>query len=92
MEENNVPGVSITVINNGKIDWAKGYGIANTKEETKVDTSTIFQAASISKPITALAILKMMEEGKVHLDSNVNKYLTTWKVPENKFTAKEKVT
>ena len=92
MQELHVPGVSIAVIKDGKIDWAKGYGIANSISGIPVDTTTLFQAASISKPIAALGILKLMEEGKVDLDSNVNNYLTDWKVPENKFTVKEKVT
>lgn len=92
MKESKVPGVSIAVVHNGKLDWAKGYGFANTNTGTKVDTTTMFQAASISKPIAALAILKLLEEGKVHLDSNVNNYLTSWKVADTKFTTTEKVT
>lgn len=92
MKKHQVPGVSIAVENDGKLDWAKGYGIANTNTGTQVDTSTLFQAASISKPITALAILKLMEENKVDLDTNVNTYLKTWKVKDNKFTVTEKVT
>jgi CubicO group peptidase (beta-lactamase class C family) len=92
MKHYNVPGVSIAVINNGVIDWAKGYGIANIKNETKVNTETLFQAASISKPFTALAVLKLLEEGKIELDEDVNTYLKDWKVPKNKFTEIEKVT
>ena len=92
MQDNKVPGVSIAVIENGNIDWAKGYGIAKNNPKIAVDAATLFQAASISKPISALAILQLMEEGKVHLDSNVNNYLKSWKVPENKFTKDEKVT
>lgn len=92
MKQHHIPGISIAVANEGKIDWARGYGIANAETGTKVDSTTLFQAASISKPITALAILKMMEEGKVALDTDVNTYLKDWKVPENKFTQIEKVT
>ena len=92
MEHYKVPGVSIAVVNNGKIEWAKGYGIANTNTGARVDTNTIFQAASISKPLAALAALKLVENGKLELDKDVNEYLKDWKVPENDFTKNEKVT
>ena len=92
MEYYKVPGVSIAVVDNGKIKWAKGYGVANTNTGTKVDTNTIFQAASISKPLSALAVLKLVENGKLDLDKDVNNYLEEWKVPENEFTINEKVT
>jgi CubicO group peptidase (beta-lactamase class C family) len=92
MDHYNVPGVSIAVIQNGSLKWAKGFGYANTRDSTKVDTKTMFQAGSISKPIAALSVLKLAEEGKVALDMDVNQYLTGWKVPENEFTKDEKVT
>lgn len=92
MEHYNVPGVSIAVIENGKLKWAKGYGLANTQDSTKVDTETLFQAGSISKPIAALSVLKLKENGSVELNVDVNNYLTDWKVPENEFTKDEKVT
>jgi len=87
-----VPGVSIVVVKGGEIKWAKGYGVANAMDGRKVDTNTIFQAGSISKPLAALASLKLVEEGKVDLDQDVNKYLINWKIPENKFTNNDKVT
>ncbi|HKJ48121.1 MAG TPA: serine hydrolase, partial [Christiangramia sp.] len=77
---------------NGKIKWAKGYGVANTNNGAKVDTNTIFQAASISKPLAALAALQLVENGKLDLDKDVNEYLKDWKVPESEFTKDEKVT
>jgi CubicO group peptidase (beta-lactamase class C family) len=92
MEHYKVPGVSISVVENGEIKWAKGYGIANTDSKTKVDVNTIFQAGSISKPVAALSALKLVEEGKLDLDTDVNTYLKDWQIPANKFTATEKVT
>lgn len=92
MEHYKVPGISIAVVKDGVIRWAKGYGIANTKDSSKVNINTLFQAGSISKPIAALAALKLVQEGKIDLDEDVNTYLKDWKVPENKFTEKEKVT
>jgi len=86
MEFHSVPGVSIAVVENGKIKWAKGYGYANTDTETKVNANTLFQAGSISKPLSALAALKLFENDSLDLNKNVNDYLKKWQIPENKFT------
>jgi len=92
MEHYKVPGVSIAVVKDGEIRWAKGYGIANTNDSSVVTVNTLFQAGSISKPVAALAALKLVEEGKIDLDKDVNIYLNDWKIPDNKFTEIEKVT
>jgi CubicO group peptidase (beta-lactamase class C family) len=92
MEHYKVPGVSIAIVENGEIKWAKGYGMANTDTKTKVDVNTIFQAGSISKPVAALSALKLVEEGKLDLDTDVNIYLKDWQIPTTKFTTTEKVT
>lgn len=89
----NVPGLSMAVVNNGKIAWARGYGqITNNPDSSGIDPHTLFQAASISKPITAFGSLLLVQKGKISLDVDVNTYLTSWKVPENEFTKTEKVT
>ncbi len=87
-----VPGVSIAVINNGAIEWAKGYGVAEAGTTTAVTPHTLFQAASISKPVAAMGALRLVESGKLALDEDVNVKLVSWKVPGNKFTETEKVT
>ncbi len=87
-----VPGISIAIVRNGNIRWAKGYGIANTETGALVNENTLFQAGSISKPIAALAALKLVQENKVDLDTDVNTYLDDWKIEENEFTQTEKVT
>ena len=92
MKETNTPGISVAVVHNSEIVWAKGYGVADTETQLLVNTNTIFQAASISKPLTALAVMKLVQDGKLDLDENINSYLITWKLPENEFTAKNKVT
>ncbi len=86
-----VPGVSIAVVHNGQIEWARGFGVTKTGGPP-VTEETLFQAASISKPVTAMAVLHLVQAGKLDLDADVNQYLKTWKVPENEFTAKNKVT
>jgi CubicO group peptidase (beta-lactamase class C family) len=88
----NVPGVSIALINDGKIEWAKGYGYFSNDNLHKIDTNTLFQAASISKPVTALAALQLVEKGQLDLDRNINDFLKSWQIPENKFAKQKYVT
>lgn len=92
MKEVCIPGVSVAVIHNFEIVWAKGYGIRDIEAELPVNTSTLFQAASISKPLTALAVMKLVQDGKLNLDEDINTYLKTWKMPESQLTSKNKVT
>jgi CubicO group peptidase (beta-lactamase class C family) len=87
-----IPGVSVGVINNGKIEWAHGYGVQETGKNKSITPETLFQAASISKPIVAMAMLRLVQENKLKLDEDVNKKLISWKVPENDFTKEQKVT
>jgi len=92
MEHYKVPGVSIAVVKDGKVAWAKGYGMANTASGKAVDEETLFQAGSISKPLAALAALKLVDEQRAELDADVNQYLVDWKIAEDNFTVNEKVT
>jgi CubicO group peptidase (beta-lactamase class C family) len=87
-----VPGVSVAVVNDGAVEWAKGYGVVETGSSMAVTPRTLFQAASISKPVAALAALRLVEQGLLWLDEDVNARLVSWKVPENEFTKSEKVT
>ena len=87
-----VPGVSIAVINDYKVEWARSYGVKDVETNELVTTETLFQAASISKPVAAMTALKRVEQGKIDLDQNINDKLTSWKLPDNEFTAKRKVT
>lgn len=87
-----VPGVSIAVITGDAVEWAKGYGVTEAGMTTPVTPRTLFQAASISKPVTALAALRLVEQKKLVLDEDVNLRLRSWKVPGNEFTKTEKVT
>lgn len=87
-----VPGVSIAVFDEGQILWARGYGLADIPAKRPVTPDTLFQAASVSKSVTAFAALLLVEQGKLALDEDVNRKLVSWKVPENEFTKNEKVT
>jgi len=92
MKHYDVPGVSIAVFDNGQILWVRGYGLADISANKPVTPETLFQAASISKSVTAFAALQLVEQGKLNLDEDVNLKLVSWKVPENAFTRNEKVT
>lgn len=75
-----IPGLSIAVFHNGRIEWARGFGLRQIGG-SPVDVDTLFQAGSISKPVTALAALRLVHEGKLTLDADVNTELISWKVP-----------
>lgn len=87
-----IPGVSVSVFRDFRIEWARAYGVKDVETNEPVTTTTMFQAASISKPVAVTAALKLFEEGKLMLDDNINNILNTWKLPENEFTEKRKVT
>jgi len=91
MKHYGVPGVSIAVIKDFKIHWAKTYGLADKETQQPVTKNTLFQAASISKPVSAYAALKLVEQKKLSLDNPVNDLLIDWKIPQNTSTQKQPV-
>ena len=91
MQHWHVPGVSVAVISNGVVVWAKGYGVRELGGAA-VTPETLFQAASISKTATAIAALRLVELGKLSLDEDVNLKLKSWKLPTSEAMQGEKVT
>lgn len=87
-----VPGLSVAVIKDFKVVWAKAYGLKDTETKEPVTTETLFQAGSISKSVNAMIAMKKVEQGKLSLDENINHKLVSWKLPDNEFTAQKKVT
>ena len=87
----NIKGVSIAVIKDYKIDWAAGYGWADAEEKRPVTTGTRFQAASISKSLNSLGILKLAELKKIDLDADINNYLKSWKFPYDSLSNNKKI-
>ncbi|MEJ5996519.1 serine hydrolase domain-containing protein [Pedobacter sp. Du54] len=92
MKSNNINGVSVALIKDYKIEWAKGYGWADSAGQRPVTTSTLFQAGSISKSLNGVGILKLMQEGKLNLDSDINIYLKSWKFPYDSLSKGKKIT
>jgi CubicO group peptidase (beta-lactamase class C family) len=81
MKHHNIQGVSIAVIHDFKLEWVKGYGWADVSGKRPVTEKTLFQAASISKSLNGVGVLKMAQDGKIDLQGDINDYLTTWKFP-----------
>lgn len=92
MERFHVPGVGIAVIKDFKIDWVKSYGLADVASGAQVNDATLFQAASISKPLTAMALLRAAQEGKLSIDADINSLLRSWKFPDSPYVRDIKVT
>lgn len=85
-------GVSVALIENYELVWAKGFGVTEIGTSDSITTETLFQAASISKSVTALGIMKKVQEGKLSLNDNVDDRLTSWHVPTNNDTRSSVVT
>ena len=92
MDAYTTKGVSIAVIKDYKIDWANGYGWADAEEKRPVTPETRFQAASISKSLNSLALLKLVQQGKIDLETDINSYLKTWKFPYDSLSKNKKIT
>ena len=92
METYGINGLSIAVIKDYKLDWARGYGWADLEEKRPVTINTRFQAASISKSINSLALLKLVEQGKIDLDTDINTYLQSWQFPYDSLSKNKKIT
>jgi len=92
LKQFNVPAVSVAVINNFAIEWARGYGVADKEAGTPVTAETMFQAASISKTVAAMASMRAVQDGKFALDQDVNTILKSWKLPVGEHTKERPVT
>ncbi|MEK4485838.1 serine hydrolase domain-containing protein [Psychrobacillus sp. FSL H8-0484] len=92
MKHYNVPGLSIALLGNGQIIGTENYGLLEVESDRKVNENSIFSACSISKFLTGMLAMKLINEGLLDLDDDVNERLVSWKVPENDYTKNKKVT
>ena len=88
----NVKGVTISIIKDYKIEWARSYGWADSTEQRRVSTGTLFQAGSISKSLNGVGVLKMVQDKRLNLYTDINDYLTTWKFPYDSLAKNKKIT
>jgi CubicO group peptidase (beta-lactamase class C family) len=91
MAKYHLNGLSIAVIHNYKIEWAKAYGWADSAEQRPVTVQTLFQAASISKSLNGVGLMKLVQDKKIDLYTDVNQYLTTWKFPYDTVSKGKKI-
>ncbi|MEM6771379.1 MAG: serine hydrolase domain-containing protein, partial [Bacteroidota bacterium] len=83
MRAESTPGVSIAVVDDFELVGAKAYGLIAADGSDQVNTETRFQAASISKLVNAVGVMRLVEEGKLNLDEDINKLLTSWQIPQS---------
>ena len=86
-----VKGLSIAVIHHYKIEWVKGYGWADEDLKIRVTDHTLFQAASVSKSLNAVGVLKLVQDKKIDLYADINQYLTSWKFPYDSLSKNKKI-
>ncbi len=75
MKKGDVPGISVAVIRDGKLAWNRGFGVKNSTTKEAVTEETVFEAASLTKPVFAYSVLKLVDQGKLDLDTPLNKYM-----------------
>ncbi len=92
MKERQIPGVALAVIKGGTIVREQAYGYCDGAHTQPITPATLFEAASVSKPVAALAALHLVEQGRVSLDENINSKLRSWHIPDNRFTKDHPVT
>lgn len=92
MAHHQVPGVSVAVVDNGAIAWARSWGVVRASEPGPVTPETLFQAGSISKTVTAMLTLRYASQGRVGVDDPVNRRLSSWQLPDSKAGGRDAVT
>lgn len=87
LQQYQVPGAAVAVVRNGEVAWTSGYGLADEARSVPVTPDTVFQAASISKTVTAWGVMRLVESGQVDLDAPVEQYLSRWHLPSSQYDA-----
>lgn len=84
MADKNIPGMAIAIVDNQQIVWQQGFGISNPQTKTPITNETVFRVGSVSKLFTDIAVMRLVEQGKLNLDAPITKYLPDFK-PKNSF-------
>ena len=92
MDRHSTPALSVAVVRDSQLLWAKAYGVADEAQGLKCNAETLFQAASISKPVSAMAVLRAVEDGLFELDAPINTQLRSWKLPDSQHSSANAVT
>ena len=92
MKRYHIRGLSIAVVHNHTIEWARGYGAMDTTTQQPVTIQTLFQAGSISKSLNSVGVLKLVQDKKVDLYMDINQYLQSWKFPYDSLSKGKKIT
>ena len=74
MSRQNIPGLSVAIVADARLRWAQGYGLADLENYVPAKSGTVYRLGSISKPITAIAVMQLVEKGKIELDAPIQKY------------------
>ena len=74
MARQKIPGLSVAVVTDARVRWSNGYGLADVENNVQAKSATVYRLASVSKPITAVAVMQLVERGKIDLDAHVQKY------------------
>jgi len=89
MRTYNIPGVSIAIVQEGEIIWTNAYGYADLEEGRPMTVDTVCRAESISKPVTAWGVMRLVEEGLIGLDDPVMDHIEGWEMPESEYNGNE---
>lgn len=87
MAHHHVNALSVAVIHAGRIEWARAWGLADVEEPRPATSATLFQPGSISKSLNAVALLRLVQSGRVDLDADINRYLVSWHFPYDSVAA-----
>lgn len=84
-----VPGAAVSIVHGGEPVWSKGYGLADSHRGVPVTADTVFQVGSLSKPVTAWGVMRLVEAGKLALDAPAEQYLSRWHLPPSGYEHKQ---
>jgi serine beta-lactamase-like protein LACTB, mitochondrial len=89
MSRQNIPGLSVAIVTDRKLRWSNGYGLADLENNVPAKSATVYRLGSISKSITAIAVMQLAERGKLDLDAPIQKYCPAFPQKQWPITARQ---